>query len=51
MKHWGILLCATCLAVFSHASGRQKIIFDCDLGGDIDDAFAVALILASPESA
>jgi len=27
----------------------QKIIFDCDLGGDIDDAFAVALILASPE--
>jgi inosine-uridine nucleoside N-ribohydrolase len=28
---------------------KQKIIFDCDLGGDIDDAFAVALILASPE--
>ncbi|TFG94852.1 MAG: nucleoside hydrolase [Calditrichales bacterium] len=28
---------------------RQKIILDCDLGGDIDDAFAVALVLASPE--
>ena len=28
---------------------KQKIIFDCDLGGDIDDAFAVALILTSPE--
>jgi len=28
---------------------RQKIIFDCDLGGDIDDAFALALILSSPE--
>ena len=28
---------------------KQKIIFDCDLGGDIDDAFAVALLLASPE--
>ena len=31
------------------AQDKQKIIFDCDLGGDIDDAFAVALILASPE--
>jgi inosine-uridine nucleoside N-ribohydrolase len=31
------------------AQQKQKIIFDCDLGGDIDDAFAVALILASPE--
>jgi len=28
---------------------RQKVIFDCDLGGDIDDAYAVALLLASPE--
>lgn len=28
---------------------RQKIIFDCDLGGDIDDAFALALVLSSPE--
>jgi inosine-uridine nucleoside N-ribohydrolase len=32
-----------------HAQEKQKIIFDCDLAGDIDDAFAVALILASPE--
>ena len=28
---------------------KQKIILDCDFGGDIDDAFAVALILSSPE--
>lgn len=28
---------------------RQKVIIDTDLGGDIDDAFAVALLLASPE--
>ena len=27
----------------------QKVIFDSDLGGDIDDAFALALLLASPE--
>jgi purine nucleosidase len=31
------------------AAEKQKIIFDCDLGGDIDDAFAVALVLTSPE--
>ena len=31
------------------ADNKQKIILDCDLGDDIDDAFAVALVLASPE--
>jgi purine nucleosidase len=36
-------------AIFVTAAGKQKIIFDCDLGGDIDDAFAVALVLSSPE--
>jgi purine nucleosidase len=30
-------------------AAAQKIIFDCDLGGDIDDAFALALVLTSPE--
>ena len=34
-------------SVFSQ--GKQKIIFDCDLAGDVDDAYALALILASPE--
>ncbi|MEN8117896.1 MAG: nucleoside hydrolase [Bacteroidota bacterium] len=28
---------------------KQKVIFDCDLGGDIDDAFAVALLLNSQD--
>jgi len=32
-----------------HAMQKQKVLFDCDLGGDIDDAFAVALLLTSPE--
>ena len=31
------------------AGEKQKIIFDCDLGGDIDDAFAIVLVLTSPE--
>lgn len=32
-----------------YSTEKQKIIFDCDLGGDIDDAFAMALVLSSPE--
>jgi purine nucleosidase len=31
------------------AASRQKIIVDTDIGDDIDDAFALALVLASPE--
>ena len=33
----------------SAAPTKQKVILDCDLGGDIDDAFAMALVLTSPE--
>jgi inosine-uridine nucleoside N-ribohydrolase len=32
-----------------HAAPKQKVILDCDLAGDVDDAYAVALLLASPE--
>lgn len=42
-----ILLSAVCTT--ASAIPKQKIILDCDLAGDIDDAFAVALVLASPE--
>ncbi len=35
--------------LFVSAKEKQKIILDCDFGGDIDDAFAVALVLNSPE--
>ena len=31
------------------ASSRQKVIIDTDIGDDIDDAFALALALSSPE--
>ena len=49
--------CKTCLILIlllvsiqsAISQTRQKIIFDCDLGGDIDDAFALGLILSSPE--
>ncbi len=34
---------------FSAQAQKQKVIFDCDLGGDIDDAFAVALLLCSQD--
>jgi len=33
----------------SAVPNKQKILLDCDLGGDIDDAFAMALVLTSPE--
>ena len=36
-------------AAIQAAVQPQKIILDCDLGGDIDDAFALALVLTSPE--
>lgn len=35
--------------LFNLSAQKQKVIFDCDLGGDIDDAFAVALLLTSQE--
>lgn len=47
-KYFSTLL----VLVFSISFGysqKQKVIFDCDLGGDIDDAFAVALLLTSQE--
>lgn len=31
------------------AQGPQKVIFDTDIGDDIDDAFALGLLLSSPE--
>lgn len=39
----------TLIGVTAWAGPKQKIIFDCDLAGDIDDAFALGLVLASPE--
>jgi purine nucleosidase len=50
-KAWGSLLSAMVLLVslgYSQAA-PEKIIIDTDIGDDIDDAFAVALALQSPE--
>jgi len=38
-----------CGISFNLNAQKQKVIFDCDLGDDIDDAYALALLLASPE--
>jgi len=54
---WVLALCtATFVAGTTRAAqsepttaGPEKIIIDTDIGGDIDDAFAVALALQSPE--
>ena len=42
------LSCAM-LAPAAHAAERHKVIVDMDIGDDIDDAFALALLLQSPE--
>ncbi len=47
--HHVFLLVLLLLWQMVFSADKQKIIFDCDLGGDIDDAFAVALVLCSPE--
>ena len=46
-----ILSLMVILMMFQSAVGaeKQKVIFDCDLGDDIDDAFALAMVIASEE--
>src|SRR5258708_20006764 len=41
-------LCQTDMSV-PRSNAAEKIIIDTDIGGDIDDAFAVGLALQSPE--
>lgn len=48
MKKYILLIFAAFVFIAAPAQ-KQKIIFDCDLGGDIDDAFALALVLTSQE--
>ncbi len=49
MKKQLVVLLLLLLPIFASGKEKQKIILDCDFGGDIDDAFAVALVLSSPE--
>ena len=49
MKNLYAFLLLAFITLHSFAGEKQKIIFDCDLGDDIDDAFALAMILASEE--
>jgi inosine-uridine nucleoside N-ribohydrolase len=46
----GVIL-STCVLVCAQTKtlDRHKVIFDTDIGDDIDDAFALALVLSSPE--
>ena len=44
-----ILTIVLFLSINSSYSQKQKIILDTDIGSDIDDAFALALVLASDE--
>jgi len=58
---WRRLIAIYCIAILTGSAGAQagatpksetgaqRIIIDTDIGGDIDDAYAVALALQSPE--
>jgi len=46
---WLMMTVLVSTAVAQNVSSREKIIIDTDIGDDIDDAFAVALALKSPE--
>ena len=48
-RHFALIFLFSLIVVSAWGAPRQKIIFDCDLGGDIDDAFALGLALSSPE--
>lgn len=46
MKHLTFLaFLFLAFSAFAQNPNRQKVIFDCDLGDDIDDAFALAMLL------
>jgi inosine-uridine nucleoside N-ribohydrolase len=49
MKTRFILISFLFLFSITLSAQKQKVIFDCDLGGDIDDAFAMALLLSSQD--
>ena len=45
-----IIFLLTCLCfAFSAQAQKQKVILDCDLGDDIDDAYALALLLSNTD--
>src|SRR5947209_2534835 len=45
----GLLLCRAVRAAERPPADKVPILLDTDIGSDIDDAFALALALASPE--
>jgi len=53
MVGWKCILCSVLLlasgAIRAHCQGAEKIIIDTDIGDDVDDAFALALAVKSPE--
>jgi len=49
MNRWHFFFVLVLTAIPLAAQPKQKIILDFDLAGDIDDAFALALVLTSPE--
>ena len=49
LKLLSLTIVALIMVVHVGVAQKQKVILDTDIGSDIDDAFAVALLLSSPE--
>lgn len=49
LKFLSLTLVTLFMVIHVGMSQKQKVILDTDIGSDIDDAFAVALLLTSPE--
>lgn len=51
IRHLGLLALLFLAGIFSAVAAQRPtpVVLDTDIGGDIDDAFAVALVLRSPE--
>jgi len=49
MRRWISFLLVCFVSAVCWAQGREKVIIDTDIGDDVDDAFALALAVKSPE--
>lgn len=49
LRRLALLLLSVCFIAPARAAAPTEIILDTDIGDDLDDAFALALVLASPE--
>ena len=48
MSSWRVSVCCAVLGCAAVAAPREKVIFDTDIGGDVDDALALSYLVCEP---